>query len=875
MTLTCSKCSRTNPPEAAYCYFDGNVLAGGARSATPLASQSFANPFHFPSGRVARTFDELAIACQEEWKGAKDLLQQGFLDTFFSGLGRADLAMAAREAARFPDADRGLDQLLSKIPSNALAPPKLRVEPQQVNLGTLPVGKDSKFELRLENQGMRLCYGSIAADDCLWLTIGEGAGSPEKLFQFGHETTLPIQVRGKHLRAGTKPLEGKLVVESNGGTQVVTVRVEVPTKPFPNGCLAGAKTPRQIAEKAKANPKEAAVLFEQGAVQRWYQDNGWTYPVQGPSASGIGAVQQFFEALGLTPPPKVEISDRSVTLQGGVGDQLRHVLTVSTPEKRPVYAHGSSDSAWVEVGRAKLNGRTATIPLVIPSVPNRPGETLTANVTVTSNGNQKFVVPVRLTIGAGGAFDFHAAPPAPAVAVVPEKVASAAVIAVPSAPEVSLPVMSMTAARRASRGGIGAGHLLPALLLALVLVAVLALDLIAPGRSVGGGGPRDTGSSTVTISEGAYQDLADSEPRIMTEFTDRARFGLLMLKERDPENPAKNKRLFYDEKGNSNNVCFKLEGQEHLFGQAPGVYLKNYKLTKHKDRYRWTSVMDYPEKVRLTQIVEILPNQQTRVLDTCLVRYTIENFSNSPRKVGLRVMLDTFIGANDGVPFRIPGESDFLKTMKVFGQKDIPDYVQAWENPDLKNPGTVAHLGLKNFEIPKANIEPILEMVICRFPNNTEQRWKWDYTPMNEPIGEKGDSCVVLYWEERTMNPGEKRDMAYSYGLNAISGISTGGSSGLGLTAGGSFRPGGQFTLTATLTNPTAGQKVTLELPGKGVALAPGEQATQTLDPRGAEQAQTAWKIKCQETGEFDLVVTSGALKSVYRVKITNRSLFD
>src|SRR5258707_12993995 len=96
---------------------------------------------------------------------------------------------------------------------------------------------------------------------------------------------------------------------------------------------------------------------------------------QGPSSSGLGAVQQFFEALGLTPPPKVDISERSVALRGDPGQPLRHALEVKAKEKRPVYAHAVSNQPWLEVGRAKLNGRTAPIPLVVPSVPDRQGET--------------------------------------------------------------------------------------------------------------------------------------------------------------------------------------------------------------------------------------------------------------------------------------------------------------------------------------------------------------------------------------------------------------------------------------------------------------------------------------------------------------------
>src|SRR3954447_20499470 len=144
MVQTCTKCSRANPAEAAYCYFDGFVLAGhgvgGDRHrAGPLAvgAQPFPTPFVFPAGRPCRSFDELALACHEDWKTARELLQQGYLESFLGGLGRVDLALAAREAVRGAAGipDRGLDQLLGKLPTGVLAEPVLQVEPLEVNLG--------------------------------------------------------------------------------------------------------------------------------------------------------------------------------------------------------------------------------------------------------------------------------------------------------------------------------------------------------------------------------------------------------------------------------------------------------------------------------------------------------------------------------------------------------------------------------------------------------------------------------------------------------------------------------------------------------------------------------------------------------------------
>src|SRR5262245_20525774 len=115
MVQTCGKCSRANPAEAAYCYFDGFVLRGHARGGPlAIASQPFPRPFVFPGGRACRDFNGLALGCQEEWAVARDLLGRGILEVFLGHLGRLDLAGAAREAARFPDPDRGLDQLLAQ-----------------------------------------------------------------------------------------------------------------------------------------------------------------------------------------------------------------------------------------------------------------------------------------------------------------------------------------------------------------------------------------------------------------------------------------------------------------------------------------------------------------------------------------------------------------------------------------------------------------------------------------------------------------------------------------------------------------------------------------------------------------------------------------
>src|SRR5262245_56763061 len=99
MTLLCRHCSRCNPEDAIYCYWDGHALgAGGNGAPVAVGAQQFLSPFVFPSGRICRSFDELVLASQDLWNEARDLLQKGYLGGFLGGIGRADLAGAASQA---------------------------------------------------------------------------------------------------------------------------------------------------------------------------------------------------------------------------------------------------------------------------------------------------------------------------------------------------------------------------------------------------------------------------------------------------------------------------------------------------------------------------------------------------------------------------------------------------------------------------------------------------------------------------------------------------------------------------------------------------------------------------------------------------------
>ena len=327
MHTQCPTCSKINPANAAYCYYDGRALIqAGLKGPLKLGTRPFSMAFSFPDGQGCANFNQLVLGCDQRWNEARSFLLNGTWESFFASIGRHDLAALAMQSAKELDPDIGLRRLLEGLPPTPrlVRPAKVVAPRDDGGSRCLEAGKDHKFQLVIENQGVLMLRGSVMTD-CDWLFFSDSQGhATQKLFQTRDSYHLSVRVVGTKLRAGPKPLDGQIIIDTNGGREIVAVQATVPVRPFPRGdvagnVLAGAKSPRELAVKAKAHPQEAAVLFEQGLVKAWYQSNGWTYPIQGSQARGKGALQQFFEALGLVKPPRLAIDTERIVCRGEAG----------------------------------------------------------------------------------------------------------------------------------------------------------------------------------------------------------------------------------------------------------------------------------------------------------------------------------------------------------------------------------------------------------------------------------------------------------------------------------------------------------------------------------------------------------------------------
>ena len=122
------------------------------------------------------------------------------------------------------------------------------------------------------------------------------------------EQILKLTINAKGIAAG-QTYGAKLTVVTNGGVVEVPLRMDLVAQPFAEAAVSRACGRSAIWRTRCGNSRRSAVpILESGEVQRWFAQNGWTFPVPGTPIKGVGGVQQFFEGMGVSKPPPVQLS---------------------------------------------------------------------------------------------------------------------------------------------------------------------------------------------------------------------------------------------------------------------------------------------------------------------------------------------------------------------------------------------------------------------------------------------------------------------------------------------------------------------------------------------------------------------------------------
>jgi hypothetical protein len=223
-------------------------------------------------------------------------------------------------------------------------------------MGALRAGETREVRLSIVNQGKGLLQGKITVTEgANWLRIEEADIEGRCAIKAARNQEITLRVTTRDLPA-PRSYSGKLTVITSGGIAEVPVRMDVGALSFLRPPFVGVASPREMAERMRAQPKHAVALLESGEIQKWFQANGWTYPVAGPPARGVAAVQQFFEGMGLSKPPPLALSESELHLSAVSPEAVRAQLTLSTTARKWVYAHLESDVPWLRVLTPDISG---------------------------------------------------------------------------------------------------------------------------------------------------------------------------------------------------------------------------------------------------------------------------------------------------------------------------------------------------------------------------------------------------------------------------------------------------------------------------------------------------------------------------------------
>lgn len=148
--------------------------------------------------------------------------------------------------------------------------------------------------------------------------------------------------------------------------------------------------------------------------------------------------------------------------------------------------------------------------------------------------------------------------------------------------------------------------------------------------------------------------------------------------------------------------------------------------------------------IAITQILTLINNPYTGRTDTLEIRYqVINNDPNNSHNIGLRVLLDTMLGGNDGAPFQIPSTvspNGPRTTETEYTGNNIPEYWQAFNT--LTNPTVISQGRLRGGQTTVPD-----RFVLASWPDIYSTVWDYQVTP-GKIFGSSSypDSAIAIYW---------------------------------------------------------------------------------------------------------------------------------
>jgi len=267
--------------------------------------------------------------------------------------------------------------------------------------------------------------------------------------------------------------------------------------------------------------------------------------------------------------------------------------------------------------------------------------------------------------------------------------------------------------------------------------------------------------------------------------------------------------------------------------------------------------------VEVTQKLSFARSVTTGLLDTARVEYQLHNTDDVAHLTGLRLVMDTMLGENDGAPYRV--EDRALLTDTVYYAQQMPEFWQAFDS--LSNPQVMSQGTLKGQEVSTPD-----RVYFTNWGSLADDLWNFDFTPGRD-FTRKGefelDSAIAMFWDPVPLQPKETRSYVAYYGLGGVTiaagDLSLGVTSPAQVTADTTHRQ--SFPIIAYVQNTGRGEarEVTanIRLP-RGLQLVEGSARKALGNLQVGDTIQTSWQVipTGDVSGRINYEVTVNAINS-------------
>ncbi|MCS7185305.1 MAG: hypothetical protein NZ870_05245, partial [bacterium] len=137
----------------------------------------------------------------------------------------------------------------------------------------------------------------------------------------------------------------------------------------------------------------------------------------------------------------------------------------------------------------------------------------------------------------------------------------------------------------------------------------------------------------------------------------------------------------------------RIDGKEYIFGRNYERIIKQL-TSGNRIEYGY----EY-SGVEVLQKLEVVKGDTTGNMDSIIISYKFKNITDSEKLLDVCLVLDTYLGKNDGAPFSIPGIG-YITTDTEFISENIPSYWYALDSIKNPNVSAIGVIKVKGFKVP-------------------------------------------------------------------------------------------------------------------------------------------------------------------------------